>query len=813
MPIFDDLSRRVLLAGMGALPLASGAVANIPAGGRSKPCRLWYQRPASIWEEALPLGNGRLGAMVFGRVGQERLQLNEDTMWAGGPYTPDSPDALSALPEVRRLIAQRRYKEAEVLAGDTMMARPMWQMPYGTLGDIFLTFDGAKAPSAYRRELDLETAIATTSYDTGAGQVRHESFASAPDQVIAWRIEASSGRIGFDLGYRGPREAEYGNPDFSNVAGDAIDWMQREEMGLRPDDIVIREDGPGAWLITGRNKAANNVPSALTFAIRVRLLTDGIVTLSDTVLSVGNARWATLLITAATSYINYRDTSGDPVAIVRSRSEKAAQKSFALLRRDHIKDHRALFGAFSFELEGEDRDGTPTDARIFQSAAADDRGLAELYLQYARYLLISSSRPGTQPANLQGLWNAGTNPPWGSKYTININTEMNYWLAEPAGLGACVEPLLRMAEELSVTGAGTARTMYGAGGWVTHHNTDIWRAAAPVDGAFYGLWPCGGAWLCNTLWDQYEYRLDPAMLARLYPVMRGASLFFLDTLVDDPAGRGLVTSPSLSPENGHPFGSSICAGPAMDRQIVRDLLRHTVIAAGRLGVDADLARQISEARKRIAPDQIGQGGQVQEWLDDWDAQAPEQNHRHISHLYGLFPSAQFNLRDTPAFVKASEVSLKQRGDLSTGWATAWRICCWARIGDGDHAHAILKSLIGPDRAYPNLFDAHPPFQIDGNFGGAMGIIEMILQSWGGEVILLPALPAAWPSGRMSGIRARGNIIASIGWTNGALSWLALQGPPSSEVAIRYRGKLQQVRLDGRGRYRMTADTRPGALTG
>jgi alpha-L-fucosidase 2 len=758
-----------------------------------------------VWEEALPVGNGRLGAMVFGRVGQERLQLNEDTLWAGSPNTPDSPDALAALPEVRALIAQGQYKQAEELVSEKMMARPMWQAPYGTLGDLLIDLADAAAPSAYRRELDLQSAIAATEYRTGSVWIRQEAFVSRPDQAIIWAVEAGKGGLDFELTYRAPREMQYGNPDYSRVAAEiegqrTVDWLQKEDAGVRPDGVQVRPDGPKAWLITGHNEAAPGVPGGLHYALRIEVVTDGQVTISDRAMAVAGASRAMLVICAATSYVNYLDTSGDPVATVREQGARAAAKPLAALRSAHVADHRAQFDTFAVDLGGADRSDTPTDVRIYEAGKADDPSLAALYLQYARYLLLASSRAGTQPATLQGIWNAGTNPPWGCKYTININTEMNYWIAGPAGLSSCVEPLLRMVEELAVTGARTARTMYGARGWVAHHNTDLWRAAAPVDGAFWGMWPCGGAWLCNTLWQQYEYTLDPAMLARLYPVMRGAALFFLDTLIEDPDGRGLITSPSISPENGHPFGSSICAGPTMDRQIVRDLFHQVATAAQQLGVDAGLATEVSQAADRIAPDRIGKEGQLLEWLDDWDGAAPEQQHRHISHLYGLFPSEQINLRDTPDLAKACAVTLRTRGDLSTGWATAWRICCWARLGDGDHAHSILASLLGPQRTYPNMFDAHPPFQIDGNFGGGMGIIEMILQSWGDGITLLPALPSAWPTGRMSGVRARGNIAADIAWQDGALSALHLRGPASSEVAIHYRNHSIQAKFDRHGRY-------------
>ena len=374
------------------------------------------------------------------------------------------------------------------------------------------------------------------------------------------------------------------------------------------------------------------------------------------------------------------------------------------------------------------------------------------------------------------------------------------WPADPAGLGVCIEPLVRMVEELAVNGAGTARTMYGAGGWVAHHNTDLWRVAAPVDGPLWGLWPCGGAWLCNTLMGHWNHTRDEGLLARLYPLLKGASQFFLDTLIDDPKGRGLVTSPSLSPENEHAYGSSLCIGPAMDRQIIRDLFAHTLDAGRRLKRDGDWLGKVEQARARIAPDRIGKDGQLQEWLEDWDAQAPDPHHRHVSHLYGVYPSGQINLRDTPELIEAAKVSLRARGDLSTGWATAWRVCLWARMGEGDHAHDVLKGLLGPRRTYPNMFDAHPPFQIDGNFGGSAGILEMILQSWGGELRLLPALPTGWADGAITGFRAPGALRVDLAWRGGRPRRLVLRGAPGSTVKVRAGTERLEAVIGASGRF-------------
>jgi len=794
-------SRRALLAGSAALLSAGAAQADKTMNPALK---LWYRQSAARWEDALPLGNGRLGAMVFGRVAQERLQLNVDTLWSGGPYTADNSDALAALPEVRGLIAQGRYTEAADLAEAKMMARPLHQMAYGSAGDLLIDFDTAVAPASYQRSLDLRSAIAVTRLTQGPVAITREIFVSAPDQVVVAQVESTGGAFGFTLHYRAASVAE--NP-YAGMDKPAIDttepspaWLYREPEIPRAADIAVRPDGPDGVLITGRNSGGEDVPGAMTWAIRIVVKTDGRAMISGEAVSVTGARQATLLIAAATSFVNYRDVSGDPVAVVRAQTDAASGKSYAELKAVHIRDHRALFDGVSLDLGPSPTAGLPTDARVIASEAADDPGLTALYFQYARYLMIASSRPGTQAANLQGIWNPLTNPPWGSKYTININTEMNYWPADPAGLGVCVEPLLRMAEDLAVTGARTARAMYGARGWVCHHNTDLWRAAAPVDGPLWGLWPCGGAWLCNSLWDHYDYSRDASVLGRLFPLLQGASQFFLDTLVENPRGRGLITSPSLSPENQHPFGTSLCAGPAMDRQIIRDLFGHTLEAGRLVAADPAFLSEVGAALARLAPDRIGKAGQLQEWLDDWDEEAPEPHHRHVSHLYGVYPSGQINIRDTPGLAEAAKTSLRQRGDFATGWGTAWRLCLWARLGEGEHAHEILRSLTGPQRTYRNLFDAHPPFQIDGNFGGAAGIMEMLLQSWGGEIRLLPALPSAWPSGSVRGLRARGAITVDMTWRRGTLTAFTLSGPPGSKVRVLAAGRTWDCILNHQGRF-------------
>jgi len=805
-PVSCDRRRFIATAGL-ALALPGWAGARVLTVDRDERQHqwLWYDRAAGPWVEALPVGNGRLGAMVFGRAAQERVQLNIDTLFGGGPYDPDSPDALEALPRVRALIDAGRYHEASELAGATLMGRPMAQMPYGSAGDLFIETRGLAGATAYTRWLDLDAALAVTRFADGGVRHRREVFCSEADQVLVIGLDALSGRLDLDIGYRhSTKDVTFGaKADATGaVAFVGAPWDEREPLreDQRPDTLVLEEDGGDALLIQGRNIADAGIASALRYAVRVKAVGDGRVSINGDRIEVRGAGTLTLLVSAATSFVSPSDVSDDPVAEVRRRTEAAARVPRAELKARHAKAHQASFRRMSIRLGQGAADPRPTNERIAAAGTGLRPELAALYVQYARYLLLASSRPGSEPANLQGRWNEGNYPPWGGKYTININTEMNYWPAGPANLGECVEPLLRMVEGLAVSGARTARTCYGARGWVAHHNTDLWRATAPVDGPLWGLWPCGGAWLCNSLWDHYEYHPDAVLLGRLLPLLKGASLFFLDTLVEDPQGRGLVTSPSLSPEHEHRPGVALCAGPAMDRQILRDLFDHTLQAQALLhDPDEVLARALRAARARLPADRVGAQGQLQEWLEDWDAQAPDPHHRHVSHLYAVYPSGQVNLRDTPALAQAAKVTLDQRGDESTGWATAWRLALWARLGDGERAHSILQTLLGPRRSYPNLFDSHPPFQIDGNFGGAAGILEMIVQSWGGEIHLLPALPKAWADGAVHGVRARGGIALDLAWVRGHPSRLALRGRPGQSVRLRVGRHPLAVTLDLAGR--------------
>jgi alpha-L-fucosidase 2 len=752
----------------GACAAARGyGVVDIVDDGSPPPeaCQLWYQQPATEWTEALPIGNGRLGAMIFGGLHTERLQLNDDTLYAGGPYDPSSPDALAALPLVRQLIAEGKYVEAQALAHERMMARPMRMPSYQTVGNLLLQFAGNAPAEKYRRDLDIDAAVHTVSYVRDRGLEYRETFASAVDDVIVMRLgSVRPHRVSFRASFDTPM------PATAEARGDTL-------------------------VLSGTNTSQHGLAARMRFVARVRVLTEGgSIEARESGIVVSGADSAVVLIAVATNFRRYDDLGADPDAITRARIEAASTRHYKKLLERHMADHRRLFRRVGLNLGLTAAALQPTDVRIRNSASSEDPGLAELYFGYARYLMICCSRPGTQPANLQGLWNDTPSAPWGSKYTININTEMNYWLAEPANLAECVRPLVAMVKELAVTGARTARVNYGARGWVAHHNTDLWRATAPIDAARYGMWPTGGAWLCKHLWDHYDYGRDRKYLAEVYPFMRGAAEFFLDTLVPDPSGRFLVTSPSMSPENLHPHGAAVCAGPAMDSQILRDLFANCIAAATELRADADFSAACATARAKLPPDRIGKAGQLQEWLEDWDMEAPERDHRHVSHLYALFPGEQITLRRTPELAAAARKSLELRGDLSTGWAIAWRINLWARLREAEHTHSVLKLLLDPSRTYPNMFDSHPPFQIDGNFGGANGILEMLMQCIAGEIEILPALPRAWPAGSVTGLRARGGFGVDISWSGGKLGAVTIHGSPGGETLLRYGEKVHRLRV-------------------
>ncbi len=774
--------------------------ANHPAGGSralavqadSQPWRLWYDKPASEWTEALPVGNGSLGGMIYGGIDREHIQFNEDTLWTGMPRDYSNPEAYEYLSQIRELLVRGKQKEAEELGMQKFMSSPLRQERYQPFGNVWLEFPGDSETSAYRRELDLERGVASVQYKKGAVTFTRTVFCSYPDQIMMIHLAADQpSRLAVTVSMTSPHTESRieVQGDTLRLSGRVSDYLQTRENAVRS--------------------------SILKFESRLKVFhQNGILDAKDNHLSIAAADEITLVLTAATSYKNYQDVTADPT----ERCENVLSKitgNFSEMLEKHIADHQKLFQRVSISLgDNQKQSKKPTDLRIREFHEMNDPHLAALVFQYGRYLLIASSRPGSQPANLQGIWNDRMDPPWESKYTTNINFEMNYWPAELCNLSECHEPMFSLIQDCSLTGRKTAKMHYDSQGWVVHHNTDLWRGAAPINASDHGIWATGGAWMSQHLWWRYAFTLDKEFLrSKAYPILKQAALFFADYLFEDPrtSKRWLISGPSCSPENG-----GLVLGPTMDHQIIRNLFRNFIEASEILDTDTDFREKLKTLSARIAPNQIGQYGQLQEWLEDKDD--PENKHRHVSHLWGLHPGNEITLEITPELFAAARNSLEMRGDEGTGWSMGWKVNFWARLKDGDHAYRLINNLLrltSTSRTelqgggfYANLFDAHPPFQIDGNFGITSGIAEMLVQSHRrdrqGDYILdlLPALPSVWPDGHVRGLCARGGYEVSIFWQDGQMIKTEVLSKAGSRAIIQYAGREVELRTRSRETYKL-----------
>jgi alpha-L-fucosidase 2 len=735
---------------------------------QNKKLIMWYDKPAANWNEALPIGNGRIAAMIFGDPVKEKLQLNEGTFWSGGPSRNDNPDAMQGLDSVRYYIFSGDYRRANTLSNKFLTAKQLHGSKFQVVGNLNLTFAGNENATEYYRELDLGRAVFTSTFKVNDVTFTREVFASQPDQVIVVRLTASKpGMLSFT----------------ANFDSD----LMKSSKALDANTLEM----------TGLSSTHEGVTGQVKFDARAKIFTKGgSSSVADNKINVSKASEATILISMATNFVDYKTLTADEVAKCITYLTPAEKKPYAKLLKDHIATYQKYFNRVTFDIGTSPAANATTDSRIKNFSKSFDPELISMYYQFGRYLLICSSQPGGQPANLQGIWNGNNNPSWDSKYTININTEMNYWPAEKANMSEMHEPLIQMVRDLAETGKETAKVMYNTNGWVAHHNTDIWRITGVVDMANSGQWPLGGAWLLQNVWERYLYSGDLKFLESIYPIMKSSCEFYKDFLIEEPSHKWLVVSPSVSPENtpqGH--RSALIAGCTMDNQILFDLFTKTIKTAKLLNKDEAQMAEFQKILDRLPPMQIGRLGQLQEWLEDWDS--PKDQNRHVSHLYGLFPSNQISPYTTPQLFDAAKTSLIYRGDVSTGWSMGWKVNFWARFLDGNHANKLISDQLtlvsagpggrqggGGGGTYPNFFDAHPPFQIDGNFGCTSGITEMLLQTQDGSIHILPALPDAWKTGSITGIRAYGGFEVSISWDNNQVQKIVIKSKLGGNCRIR-----------------------------